>query len=145
MTQKFETKYPAVLKLRIDWSELDLFGHVNNVMFMKYIQAARLNYWEQVGIYEYFLKTRIGPMLADVHCSFRKPLHYPGEIMIRSGMRFIGTTSFSFSHRIYDPAGELAAEAEDVMVMFDFNKDEKVAFPEEFRRKVEELEHGALD
>ena len=38
--------WPVRLHLRIDWSEMDVFGHVNNVMFMKYVQAARVHYWE---------------------------------------------------------------------------------------------------
>lgn len=34
------------LNLRIDWSELDLFGHVNNVMYAKYMQASRVHFME---------------------------------------------------------------------------------------------------
>jgi len=37
--------FPSKLPIRIDWSEMDLFGHVNNVMYFKYIQASRVNYW----------------------------------------------------------------------------------------------------
>lgn len=36
--------YNTSLELRIDWSEMDLFGHVNNVAFFKYVQASRVNY-----------------------------------------------------------------------------------------------------
>jgi hypothetical protein len=38
------------LELRIDWSEIDLFGHVNNLAILKYIQAARVNYLEKIGL-----------------------------------------------------------------------------------------------
>ncbi len=38
------------ISLRIDWSELDVFGHVNNVAFNKYAQAARLNYVDTIGL-----------------------------------------------------------------------------------------------
>lgn len=132
--------YPVKLELRIDWAELDLFGHVNNVMFFKYVQAARLHYWETIGLYQHFLKTNLGPMVASVNCQFKKPLHYPGNIMITTSMKFIRNSSFSFIHQIWNDAGELVAEAEDVMVMFDFNKNEKIPFPDAFRKKVETLE-----
>lgn len=132
--------YPVRLDLRIDWAELDMFGHVNNVMFMKYVQASRVHYWEQIGLYQHFLKTNRGPMVAALSCTFKKPLHYPGAITILSRMKYIRNTSFSIAHRIVDAAGGTAAEAEDVIVMYDFNKNEKISFPDEFRTRVEDLE-----
>ncbi|GIV28450.1 MAG: hypothetical protein KatS3mg027_2264 [Bacteroidia bacterium] len=53
--------FNIALKLRIDWSELDYFGHVNNVSFFKYIQAGRVNYWEKIGLIEYYKQHKIGP------------------------------------------------------------------------------------
>ena len=139
-----EFMFNVNLQLRIDWAELDLFGHVNNVAFMKYVQAARVHYWEQVGIYQHFLQTRVGPMLASVTCDYRQPLFYPGNILIESRMNFIKNTSFSLQHHVLNDNGKLVAEAEDVMVMYDFNRNEKILFPENFRRKIEELEGRAF-
>jgi len=132
--------FPVKLELRIDWAELDLFGHVNNVMFAKYAQAARVHYWEQIGLYKHYLETRRGPMVASFSCRFRKPLHYPGKVTIYTRMKHIGNTSFSLQHQIVDGQDELAAEAEDVIVMYDFEKGAKIRFPDPFRLKVEALE-----
>ena len=87
-------KKNITLTLRIDWSELDLFGHVNNVAFMKYVQAARVNYWEQIGLYKLYSDNKHGPMLASTHCEFKKPLFYPGEVIIHSQMEFIKNIMF---------------------------------------------------
>lgn len=130
----------TTLKLRIDWAELDLFGHVNNVMFLKYAQAARLHYWEQIGLYESFKETGIGSMVASVSCHFRKPLYYPGDVVIQSTMLYIKNTSFSLQHLILDDNGEIAAEATDIQVMYDFNKNEKLAVPQAIRDAVIRLE-----
>lgn len=135
-----EDIFPVKLPLRIDWSEMDLFGHVNNVSFMKYVQAARVNYWEQIGLYPHFAATNIGPMLASTSCLFKKPLFYPGNIVVQSRMAFIKTSSFGIHHQILDSEGAIAATAEDVMVLYDFTKNEKVTFPDALRKIVEELE-----
>lgn len=135
-----ETSYPSKLKLRIDWSELDYFGHVNNVSFFKYIQAARVNYWDQIGLTQSHQETSIGPMLASCKCDFKQPLFYPGKIEIHTGLAFIKNTSFSFHHRIYNHKGEIAAEALDVMVLFDFQKNEKVSVPEDLKGNFLRLE-----
>lgn len=55
--------YPVKLELRIDWSELDLFGHVNNVAFLKYVQASRINYWETIGVTKLFDEKKMAPCL----------------------------------------------------------------------------------
>ena len=132
--------YPVELPLRIDWSELDLFGHVNNVAFMKYVQASRVNYWDTIGLTKLYDETRQGPMLASTACRFKKPLFYPGSIIVKARVDFIKTTSFGIHHIIVDHAGDIAAEAEDVIVMFDFNTGAKIPFPPDMRSAVEKLE-----
>jgi len=122
------------LKLRIDWSELDLYGHVNNVAFMKCIQASRVNFWDEVGITKTHKETNIGPMLASTSCQFKQPLFYPGEVRIEAKVSFIKNTSFGFHHTIYTTSNEIAAEADDVMVLYDFTKNEKVVIPESLRK-----------
>jgi acyl-CoA thioester hydrolase len=131
---------PVHLTLRVDWSELDYFRHVNNVSFFKYIQSARVNYWDQIGLTLMHQQTNVGPMLASCQCHFKAPLFYPSTIQIVTQCHTIGNTSFGFTHRIFNEQEQLAAEAQDVMVMFDFNKNLKVPFPEELRRKIEALE-----
>jgi acyl-CoA thioester hydrolase len=132
--------FPVKLPLRIDWSEMDLFGHVNNVAYFKYVQAARVHYWEITGLATSFDETKIGPILLSVSCQFNKPLHYPGNIVVESRMEFIKNTSFGIHHRILNEQGEISAEAHDVIVYFDFNKNEKMPVAEEFRKAVEEIE-----
>ena len=82
----------------------------------------------------------MGPMLASCKCDFKQPLFYPGEVIIHSRISFIKNTSFGISHQLFNSKNEIAAVAEDVMVMFDFTKEEKVLFPEEFKKKIEKLE-----
>ena len=136
--------YPVKLELRLDWSEMDLFGHINNVSYFKFIQASRVNYWETIGLTNLHSDMQIGPMLAATSCQFRKPLFYPGKIIIEAGMHEIRNTSFTLHHRILNAQGELAAEAEDVIVMYNFQANEKVNFPEELLKKVEALERRSF-
>lgn len=135
-----EHNYPVKLQLRIDWSELDYFGHVNNVSFYKYIQAARVNYWQEIGLFQSHKESNIGPMLASCKCDFKQPLFFPGQVNIRSSVSFIGNTSFGISHQLLNEKLEIVALAEDVMVMFDFNTNEKVAIPNELKEIIKKME-----
>lgn len=135
-----EPTFPVQLDLRIDWSELDYFGHVNNVSFFKYIQASRVHYWDQVGLTQSHRATNIGPMLASCKCDFKQPLFYPGQVSILSSVEFIKNTSFGIHHKLLNSSNETVAEAHDVMVMYNFNTNDKVLFPQELREKIEALE-----
>lgn len=133
-------EHPTTLQLRIDWSELDLFGHVNNISFFKYIQAARVNYWEQIGLNKSYKETNIGPMLASCKCDFKSPLFFPGTVTIHSRVDFIKNTSFGISHQLFDQNGQLVAEALDIIVLFDFNQNIKQEIAADLRAAIETLE-----
>ncbi|PHR44179.1 MAG: thioesterase [Fluviicola sp.] len=135
-----ETEFPVTLPLRIDWSELDYFGHVNNVSFFKYVQASRVNYWDHIGLTKSHRETNIGPMLVSSKCDFKKPLFYPGQVKILARVEFIKNTSFSIFHRLLNDKKEIAAEAQDIMVMYDFNQNNKIQFPTDLKEKIEHLE-----
>lgn len=132
------------LNLRIDWSEMDLYGHVNNVSFFKYIQAARVNYWEKIGLNHMHSQQNIGPILASTGCQFKKPLFFPGQITIKSKVGFVKTTSFSIQHLILNHQNEVAAEAEDIIVIYDFNKNEKAGIPGFLLSNIKEVEKREL-
>lgn len=132
--------FKVKLDLRLDWSEMDLFGHINNVMYMKYIQASRVNYWEHISLMKHFEAGGIGPILLSTSCQFKKPLHYPGNITVLVKIEFIKNTSFGLHHRILNDQNLIAAEAHDVIVMYDFAKNEKIPVSEEMRAAIEKVE-----
>ncbi|MES2779397.1 MAG: thioesterase family protein [Bacteroidota bacterium] len=135
-----EPTFPVQLDLRIDWSELDYFGHVNNVSFFKYIQASRVYYWDHIGLTQSHRATNIGPMLVSCKCDFKQPLFYPGHVSILSRVEFIKNTSFGIQHRLLNSSHETVAEAHDIMVLFDFNTNQKVLIPQALRDSIEQLE-----
>jgi acyl-CoA thioester hydrolase len=114
------------INLKIDWSELDYFGHVNNVMFAKYIQAARVNFMERVGIMKTYEEKKIGFLVAATSVLYFKPLFYPGNITIKTLVKETKNTSFILEHDIFNSENDLCARGEDVIVYFDFNKNEKL-------------------
>jgi len=129
------------LELRIDWSELDLFGHVNNLSIQKYIQSAKINYLEKIGLMQSQSDIEIGPTLVSSTCQFRKMLFYPGNVTIYSNVDLIKTTSFRMHHKVMNDQNELIAEAHDIIVLFDFVKNHKHTIPDEIKRKITELEN----
>jgi len=128
------------IELRIDWSEIDLFGHINNLAIMKYVQASRVNYLEMIGLMQMQSALKIGPILASTACQFRRPLFYPGRVVIGTRVDLVKRTSFHCRHVITNEMNEVIAEAQDILVFYDFNNHTKVLIPEEIRERIAELE-----
>ena len=124
------------LDLRIDWSEIDSFGHVNNLAILKYVQAARVHFMEGVGLMPLDRETKIGPILASINCRFRKPLFYPGQVSVSSRVDVVNNTSFRIVHTVVDGKGAIAAEAQDIVVLFDFVNKAKRRIPDDLRARL---------
>jgi acyl-CoA thioester hydrolase len=114
MDNTFNTK----IVLKIDWADLDLFGHVNNVAFFKYVQAARVNYCEQIGLTSLLDTTKLSFMVVSSQCQFKNPLHYPGEITVSCKVEWIKNTSFQLLYLLHNANNVLVAEACDVLVVY---------------------------
>lgn len=126
-------EYPLEIELRIDWSDLDVYEHVNNVNIIRYLQSARVNIWEKSGLYQSYKKTNRGPMLVSSKVDFKKSLFYPGTITIKSRVGYIKGSSFSLEHLILNAQGEVCIQAQDIAVFFDFNTEKTYQIPENFR------------
>ncbi|TYP77141.1 acyl-CoA thioesterase [Aquimarina intermedia] len=124
------------LVLRIDWSEMDTYQHVNNINFMKYMQSARVQFWEVSGLATMHANTNKGPMLVSSKCDFKHPLFYPGNVLIKSSVEFIKNSSFGLHHYLYNDNEVLCAEGHDVAVCFDFNDNKTFPIPEVLRKTM---------
>nr|WP_320132311.1 acyl-CoA thioesterase [uncultured Holophaga sp.] len=131
--------YPIRFDLRVDWAEVDSYGHVNNLAIQRYIQSTRVHAMEEVGMMQHHKETAIGPVLVSVTCHFRKQLYYPGKVTVLARIDHLKTTSFQIHYVVLDEAGEVVALSQDVMVLFDFSREVKCAIPETFRRRFERL------
>ncbi|MCB9188597.1 MAG: acyl-CoA thioesterase [Flavobacteriales bacterium] len=127
------------LKIRLDWSEMDMFQHINNVSYFKFAQANRINILEKVGLQKSFSETGVGPTLAHTECDFKKELNYPGNVIIKSTIKEIKNTSFIIQHQFYNDHNELCAQASDVIVVYDYLNEIKHPIPEAIRAELSQI------
>ena len=117
------------------FSDLDPLGHVNNVVFLDYLQEARIRAFLQINYTEFF---EISQVMVHQSIDFRRPIMYSTEpLTIETWVSSVGNTSYCMKYRILSEAGELAAEAESVMVCFD--KDKAVPIPDTLRSALQSI------
>src|SRR5467141_3395784 len=91
MNQSLLAGYPVIVEQAVVWGDMDAYQHVNNVVYFRYFENARLEYFRRMGWFEYEEQTGIGPILSATQARFRKALTYPDTISIGARMSEIGT------------------------------------------------------
>lgn len=129
--------YNTSLVIKIDWSDLDLFGHVNNVAFFKYIQSARVNYCELIGLTSINQTDKLSFIVAAINCSFKSPLNYPGNVKVLTKVDWIKNSSFQLTHLLLDQKNQIVAESIDVLVVFDYSKNIKTLIAKDLKKTIE--------
>jgi len=129
------------IHLPVTWGEMDAFQHVNNVVYFKYFESARIAYFEETGINEYMQIHGIGPILGSTQCRFKAPLTYPDNITVATKITELSADRFTMKYVVKsDKSGRIAAEGEGTIVFFDYNTNQKHHIPIEIVKTIKELD-----
>jgi acyl-CoA thioester hydrolase len=118
---------------RVRFRDLDPMGHVNNAVFLTYIEQARVGFLAEVGA-----ATGLEDMnmiVARVEIDFKAPVRLGQEVEVSVRASRFGTKSFDLDYDLRVD-GELVAQAKSVQVAYDYNRREAVALPADWREKL---------
>jgi acyl-CoA thioester hydrolase len=118
--------------------DLDGFGHVNNAVYLTYLENARVAYLKEVVGYETL--EEIGNIMASVTLNFREALGFEDALEIGVRTTRIGSKSFGLAHEIRTADGRLAAEATTVQVTFDVLGRASIPVPDRWRSLLSEYD-----
>ena len=134
-------EYPIRISVPLLWGDEDAFGHVNNIIYLRWAETVRVKYLMRVGLWQWKRSDRIGPILASITCNFRRPLNYPDTIYAGARVVSIGNTSFRMEHRIVSATQKvLTADLDSTLVVFDYAAGKKARVPDEIRGAIQKLE-----
>ncbi len=137
-------RYPLSLTIPVAWGEMDAFQHVNNVVYARWVESARVAYFHRLGLMERKETEGYGPIVGRISIDFRRPVTYPDTIRIEATTRKIGKSSFTMTYRIRSEAqGAEVATAEDVIVAFDYRAGRTTPVDERLRAAIVALEGTA--
>lgn len=125
-----------VHRLDVRFRDCDPLDHVNNAVYLTYLEQARFAHWRSVWKFGTAESTVPGVILARAEIDFRKPARYGDVLEIRIGLAGIGRTSFTYDYEIVDDRGGIVATAKTVMVMFDYRANKPVPVSEEIKRAL---------
>jgi acyl-CoA thioester hydrolase len=125
----------------VEFRDVDGLGHVNNAVYVSYLESARLAYMQEVLEVEHLEDLGI---VAEVTVSFRSPAFLGETLEVGVRVAETGGKSLRFEYEVRGPNGRLVAEARSVHVAFDYETRTSVAVPDEWRRRIETHEPRSL-
>jgi acyl-CoA thioester hydrolase len=137
--------YSVVIAVPVQWGDQDAFAHVNNVVYFRWFESARIAYFRRIGLIAERDAEDLGPILAASSCDYRRSIAFPDTVRVGIRATRIGRTSIGLEHRIVsDEQKALAAEGTSTTVFYDYAAGRPHPVPEEVRKAIEELEGRPL-
>ena len=98
---------PFIHRLQVRFRDCDPLGHVNNAVYLTYLEQARFTHWRALwGFGSPQLPAgRPGVILARVECDYRRPATYGEHTRNPHDRRELGRTSFRYEYEIVDEQG----------------------------------------
>ncbi|MFK7799737.1 MAG: acyl-CoA thioesterase [Aureispira sp.] len=132
-------EYKTSFEQVVNWGDMDAFGHVNNTIYLRYFESARVRYFDEVPELAGFQGTAI-PVIANLSCSFKRPVVYPDTLTVKVGVESMGKASMKMTCEMVSPKVGVAAIAECTIVTIDPKKGHSVRIPAFWREAIERLE-----
>lgn len=130
-----------VVELDVAWGDMDSYGHVNNVVYFRYFESARIAYLDRIGWMEAKPASGIGPIMASTEARYRKPLAFPDHIWIGARLRDQQEDRITIEHAIASEKwNSIATTGNVVVVSFDYQQGRKVPIPEAIGTAIAALE-----
>ena len=143
MTHELLAGYPVVVSIPVQWGDMDAYGHVNNTVFFRLFESARIAYLERCGFIRSYDEHRIGAILHSTECRFRHALTYPDTVLVGARALDVQEDRFRMGYAIVSETQHaVVGEGTGVIVSFDYAARQKIALPEAVRTGIALTEEG---
>lgn len=133
--------YPVVVEIPVLWGHMDAFQHVNNTVYFRFFESARIAYGDRIEMYKFLTELGIGPILAATSCSFLKPLRYPDTVKVGCKTARLTEVEMEQEYLVYsDRLKKPAAAGTAKIVAYDYNQLKKSRFPKPLIDNILRLE-----
>ncbi|MFM1817842.1 MAG: hypothetical protein RL364_702 [Pseudomonadota bacterium] len=126
--------YETVIPMR--WGDMDAMGHVNNTIYFRYLEIARVDWMEKAncGVNP----QGQGPVIVNAFCNFYRQLEYPGDVLAKMYVSDPGRTTFESWCTLErtDQPGVIYAEGGATTIWVDFPQKKAIDLPDWVRALV---------
>lgn len=141
MSHPLLESFPFVYPITVAWGEMDAFQHVNNVMYFRYFESARVAYGHQVNMMDPKENEGVAPILAATSARYKRPITFPDSLLVGVRIAKMSNNRFWQHYAIVSASqNAITTEGEAEIVMFDYRHQRKADIPPALKKRIEALE-----
>lgn len=136
-------EYVVSKDIEVRFRDTDAMGHVNNAVYLSYLEFARQTYWQRFeGGHDY---AKVPFVVASLRIDFRSPLHVHEVARVFVRTTWISRSSFGMEYTVRErDGGRIVVDAESIQVTYDYGKQRAMPVPDWLRRELERVEGRPL-
>jgi acyl-CoA thioester hydrolase len=100
--------------IAVRWGDMDAQGHVNNTVYFRYMEQARIEWLQRVTA-PVEAGHAVGSVIVNASCTFIEPIEYPGTVEVRMFIGSPGRSSFESSYELWVGARKHAEGAAKIV------------------------------
>jgi acyl-CoA thioester hydrolase len=124
------------MQIPIRWGDMDAFGHVNNTVFFRYMEQARVEWIESLG---YGIQIeRFAMLMVNGFCNFYKQVNYPGILLLKTYIGAVGKSSIDMytTMSLLTDIDNFVAAGGATMVCVDLTTNQSILWPQDLLKKI---------
>ncbi|MET7618171.1 thioesterase family protein [Streptomyces sp. NPDC005408] len=113
-----------IYRCPLRWSDMDAFGHVNNAVFLRYLEEARIDFMFRLAPGDGSPSFSGGSVVARHEIDYKRPLvHRHEPVVIELWVTKIGAASLTIAYEVKDaegPSSQVYVRASTIVVPYEF-------------------------
>ena len=139
--KEFNQAFPVKVNIPVQWGDMDAFGHVNNAIYFKYFETARLAYFNEVGVMKDMQEHQLGPILAETNAQFKRALVFPDQVVVGANVLENHEYGFLMQYGVFSEQQQtITTLGTGRIVMVDYNSGNKVKPSAQLINLIEQLQ-----
>lgn len=127
-----------IARIQVRWGDMDAYGHINNAMYLRYMEEARIQMLYKMGIH--LDGKNQGPVIINASSTFLIPVTYPDTLVTECYVADPGRSSFMSYYQLYSQSqqDQLVCEGSAKIVWIDTTMNASVPLPGEILAMIKQ-------
>ncbi|MDO6612747.1 thioesterase family protein [Shewanella sp. 1_MG-2023] len=136
---QFIQQHAIITEIPVAWGEMDALNHVNNVVYFRYFETARIDFFSQINMMADLKETAVGPVLSETHARYKRPVTFPDTLLVSVNISDVKENRFIMHYRIFSKAQQVVTTTGTAnVVMFNFKTGQKAKLTPELLAALEQ-------
>lgn len=133
--EQWKEEFEFSINIDIRFSEVDMFGHMNNVATFDYFEEARIKYMKHIGLFTDLAGDEV-PVVGDLQCDYHRQVYFGESVQIYVKANSVGNSSLDLHYLGVNESGEVCFTGRGVIINMNKKTGKSAPLSEEYKNTI---------